>query len=102
MVETVLSRMANLRILGRSPMGAYLRLNEWVWDRLLRSVTARRPVRSLGDLVHWLVRLQDRQMYLGSFFLRNRPELVLVGRLVGVRGQWRPVMVGVLGPSNGV
>ena len=101
MVETVLSRMANLRILGRSPMGAYLRLNEWVWDRLPRSVTARRPVRSLGDLVHSLVRLQDRQMYLGTFFLRNRPELELIGRLVGSKGKGRPVKIAVLGPSNG-
>ena len=74
MVETVLARMASLQILGRSPVGAYLRLNEWIWDRLPRSVTARRPVRSFGHLVHSLVRLQDRQMYLGTFFLRNRPD----------------------------
>ena len=50
MVETVLARMASLQILGRSPVGAYLRLNEWIWDRLPRSVTARRPVRSFGHL----------------------------------------------------
>ena len=101
MVETVLARMASLRILGKSPVGAYLRLNEWVWDRLPRSVTARRPVRSFGDLVHSLVRLQDRQMYLGTFFLRNRPELELIGRLSESKGKGRAVTLAVLGPSNG-
>ncbi|HYV65283.1 MAG TPA: hypothetical protein VE964_03510, partial [Myxococcales bacterium] len=85
-----------MRILGKSPVGAYLRLNEWVWDRLPRSVTARRPVRSLGDLVHSLVRQQDRQMYLGTFFLRNRSELELIGRLSESQGNGRAVKLAVL------
>ncbi len=101
MVERVLARMASLQILGRSPVGAYLRLNEWIWDRLPRSVTARRPVRSFGHLVHSLVRLQDRQMYLGTFFLRNRPELELIGRLSKSKGKDRAVKIAILGPSNG-
>jgi chemotaxis protein methyltransferase CheR len=101
MVETVLARMASLRILGRSPVGAYLRLNEWVWDRLPRSVRTRRPVHSFGHLVHSLVRLQDRRMYLGTFFLRNRPELELIGRLSTSKGKDRAVKIAILGPSNG-
>ena len=101
MAETVLARMASLQILGRSPAGAYFRLNEWIWDRLPRSVTARRPVRSLGHLVHSLVLLQDRRMHLGTFFLRNRPELELIGRLSRSKGKDRAVKVAILGPSNG-
>ena len=101
MAETVLARMASLQILGRSPAGAYFRLNEWIWDRLPRSVTARRPVRSLGHLVHSLVLLQDRRMHLGTFFLRNRPELELIGRLSRSKGKDRAVKIAILGPSNG-
>ena len=83
---------------GRSPVGACLRLNEWIWNRLPPPLTALRPFRSLGRLLHSLVRLQDRRMYLGTFFLRNRPELELLRRLSGVGSR---VRIAVLGSSNG-
>jgi SAM-dependent methyltransferase len=102
MAEPVRGKMAELRILGKSPLGAYLRMNEWVWDRLPRSVTALRPLRWYGDRVHSLVRLQaDRHMYLGTFFLRNRPELELIRRLADLEGKRHPVKIAVLGASNG-
>jgi chemotaxis methyl-accepting protein methylase len=102
MAEPMLGKVAQLRILGKSPLGAYLRMNEWVWDRLPRSLTELRPIRSYGDWVHALVRLQaDRQMYLGTFFLRNRPELKLIQRLAETEGKRHPVKIAVLGASNG-
>ncbi len=102
MAEAVLGKVARLRIAGKSPLGAYLRFNEWIWNHLPRSLATRRPVSSYGQLLHSLVRLQaDRQMYLGTFFLRNRAELELIRRLSSLIGMSRPVKVAVLGSSNG-
>jgi chemotaxis methyl-accepting protein methylase len=101
MVEAILRRMSKLRMFGRSPVGACLRLNEWIWSRLPPSLTALRPFRSLGHLLNSLVRLQDRRMYPGTFFLRNRPELELLRRLSGLGSGSRRVRIAVLGSSNG-
>jgi len=40
-------------------------------------------------------------MHLGTFFLRNRPELELIGRLSRSKGRDRAVKIAILGPSNG-
>src|SRR5467141_2101703 len=101
MVEAILNRMTRLRMFGRSPVGAWLRLNERIWNRLPLSWTALRPFRSFGHLLHSLVRLQDRRMYLGTFFLRNRPELELLRRLSSLESAGRRVRIAVLGSSNG-
>jgi SAM-dependent methyltransferase len=103
MAEAMLGRMAKLRILGKSPLGVYLRLNEWIWNRLPRSLTALRPITSYGHLMHSLVRLQaGRQMYLGTFFLRNRAELELIRRLSSLMSKaGRAVKIAALGSSNG-
>src|SRR5712671_6499488 len=100
MVEAILNRMTRLRMFGRSPVGAWLRLNERIWNRLPPSLTGLRPFRSFGHLLHSLVRLQDRRMYLGTFFFRNRPELELMRRLAN-HENGSPVKIAVLGSSNG-
>jgi chemotaxis protein methyltransferase CheR len=103
MIDGMLERMAKMQVFGKSPFGAYLRLNEWMWSRLPRSVTALGPITSYGRLLHSLVLLRgERQMYLGTLFLRNRPELELIRRLSKVIGSSnRPVKIAVLGSSNG-
>src|SRR6266852_8134855 len=101
--ETMAVRMARLRILGKSPLGVYLRLNEWIWNHLPRSLTALRPLTFYGRLMHSLVRLQaGRQMYLGTLFLRNRAELELIRRFAILRSKaGQAVKIAVLGSSNG-
>jgi chemotaxis methyl-accepting protein methylase len=102
MPGTILERVAKARILGKSPVGAYLRANDWVWRRLPRSIAALRPMDSYGRFLHSLARLHtDREMYLGTFFFRNRPELELIGRLSHPIAARRPVRIAVLGCSNG-
>lgn len=102
MSEARLERIAGVRILGKSSMGAYLRLNEWGWRRLPRSLTALRPVDSYGRALHSLVRRHaDREMFLGTFFFRNRAELELIRRLTEPTAARRPVKIAVLGCSNG-
>src|SRR2546429_9038375 len=91
-----------MRILGKSPVGAYLRLNEWIWQRLPGPAAAPRPVVAYGRLMHSLVRAHgDRRQFLGTFFLRNRPQLELISRLANLRAQGRAVRVAVLGCSIG-
>jgi chemotaxis methyl-accepting protein methylase len=91
-----------MRILGKSPVGAYLRLNEWIWQRLPQATAAPRPVIAYGRLMHALVRSHgDRRQFLGTFFLRNRPQLELICRLANQRAKGRAVRVAVLGCSVG-
>lgn len=101
LAEVMLEKVVGLRILGKSPVGAYWRLNEWIWDRLPPSMTRFRAIRSYGRFLHSLVRLQDRHMGIGTYFLRNRPELELIRQLAIRRGRDRPVRIAVLGSSNG-
>ena len=101
MPET-LGRMAGMRVMGKSPLGAYVRLNEWMWRRLPQPLAALRPVDSYGRLLHSLVRLHARrEMFLGTFFFRNRPELELIRRLSEPIAKRRAVSIAVLGCSNG-
>lgn len=96
-----MERIVRSRIFGRSPLGAYLRLNEWVWERLPDSMTALGLVTAYGHLSHALARQGPRRQYLGTFFLRNRPELQLIRRLAGLEGRARATRIAVLGCSIG-
>jgi len=82
-------------------MGAYLRLNEWIWTRLPASTARLRPVTAYGRLLHSLVRQRERRQYFGTFFLRNRPELEVMGRLARGIGREKPARIAVLGCSIG-
>ena len=97
-----MERMSRVTVLGRSPVGAYLRFAEWIWRRVPRSMTTLRPVTAYGRLMHELVRLHsDRRQYLGTFFLRNRPQLQLICDLAGLRVRGGAVRIAVLGCSLG-
>lgn len=56
-----------------------------------------------GTWLHRLVsRRANREMYLGTLFLRNRPALELMRRLIGGRARGSTVSIAVLGCSIGV
>ncbi len=96
-----MSKARPLAIFGKSPLGAYLHFNEWLWSRLPDSVRASAPVQSYGQLLNALVRRESsREMSLGTFFVRNRPELRLIARLAGAKNGRSPQLT-VLGASNG-
>lgn len=82
---------------------AFLRLNERIWRRLPARVCDLRPVRAYGRQLHELVcRQTDREMYLGTHFLRNRPALELMRRLVQEKEPEAPLEIAILGCSIGV
>jgi len=97
-----LTRMAQLRIFGKSPINAYLRVNQRLWDNLPTFFTSFAPMRLYGDLLHALARKQEvRAQAFATLFLRNRPVLELIRRLVLECDHGATVRVAVLGCSTG-
>jgi chemotaxis methyl-accepting protein methylase len=100
--EVCLSRLLRLRILGKSPLNVYLRLNKRLWTSLPVSITALGPIRSFGYFLHFLVRSQSvRGQLPHTFFLRNRAMLELLRRIAEKRPQGDTLRVAVLGCSAG-
>jgi chemotaxis protein methyltransferase CheR len=98
----ILVKAARLQILGKSPAGFYLRLNERIWERLPSRVRNLYPVRSYGAWLHTVVCLRARrQQYFGTFFLRNRPALELMRRLARQKAHGSTLRIAVLGCSIG-
>jgi chemotaxis methyl-accepting protein methylase/mannose-6-phosphate isomerase-like protein (cupin superfamily) len=78
-----LTRLVRMRILGKSPTNLYLKINRRLWNSLPETVITRAPIRLYGDFLHKLARINDvRTQAFASFFLRNRPQLELIRRLV--------------------
>src|SRR6266480_1381215 len=98
----ILAKAARFQVLGKSPAGFYLRLNKRIWRCLPSRVRNLYPVRSYGAWLHSLVCLSaSRQQYFGTFFLRNRPALELMRRLVQQREHGSTLRIAVLGCSIG-
>jgi chemotaxis methyl-accepting protein methylase/mannose-6-phosphate isomerase-like protein (cupin superfamily) len=96
------SRLVRLTIFGKSPTSAFLRLNRRVWDKLPASFTALKVIRSYGNFLHALVRMHSfRGQLFHTFFLRNRPTLELIRRLVERNRTAHTLRVAVLGCSYG-
>jgi SAM-dependent methyltransferase len=97
-----LTRLLRLRVVGKSPVGAFLRVNRRAWNHLPSSLASRGPIRKYGDFVHTLARIQCvRGQAFSTYFLRNRPELELIRRLVQRKGGGETLKVAVLGCSMG-
>src|SRR5947208_2017007 len=102
MSRATAASVARFEMFGKSPLGFYLRLSERIWKRIPLGLVDLRPIRSYGHFLHSLVRVgAPRQMSLGTFFLRNRPELELMRRLSTLRGPEGTLKIAVLGASNG-
>ncbi len=97
-----LTRLIQLRVFGKSPVGAYLRLNQQLWDRLPPRAASAGSLRSYGRFLHRLARVQgNRAQACSTFFLRNRPLLELIQRLAQRHSKNDLLRVAVLGCSSG-
>src|SRR6516162_7306887 len=97
-----LTRLLRLRIFGKSPINGYLRVNRRLWNNLPASFTALSPIRLYGNFLHTLARIEgDRAQTFGTFFLRNRPQLELIRRLLERSTKADTLRVAVLGSSTG-
>ena len=94
--------LLRLKLFGKSPVNGFLRVNQQVWNRLPEFVTASSLVRWYGHRLNWLARKHNtRKQAVATLFLRNRPELELIRRLVD---RWKSTDVlraAVLGCSTG-
>jgi SAM-dependent methyltransferase len=80
-----------------------LAASERIWERLPSRARDLRPVRAYGAWLHTLVcERGDREMYLGTYFLRNRPALELMRRVIEKEEQGGRIRIAVLGCSIGV
>jgi mannose-6-phosphate isomerase-like protein (cupin superfamily)/SAM-dependent methyltransferase len=97
-----LMRLGRLQIFGRSTIGVYLGLNRRLWNRLPTFFIALGPIRSYGNFLHTLARVHGvRTPAFSTFFLRNRPQLELMRRLLHRRPGPDTLRVAVLGCSTG-
>jgi chemotaxis methyl-accepting protein methylase len=85
-----------------SPMSLYLRVNQAIWRRLPPKLRNSRVAEWHGGFLHKLVcRRAQRRQYFGTFFLRNRPALEQIRRLVAQRERGSTLQVAILGCSIG-
>jgi len=97
-----LARLVRFRIFGKSPVNAYLRLNRRLWNLLPSSFRVLSPIGLYGSFLHKLARLRKgRAQALSTYFLRNRPELELIRRLVDQSSAASTLRVAILGCSTG-
>lgn len=102
MTDQTLDKILRTRLFGRSPVGVFLRVNQWIWSRVPPRVTKLSAPRSYGRFLHALVRrYADRTQYFGTFFLRNRPQLEQIVRLSDHVRHNACLKLAVLGCSNG-
>jgi chemotaxis methyl-accepting protein methylase len=96
------ARLAQFRLFGKSPANAWLQVNQQLWNRFPSKFTAFRPIRRYGDLLHKVARMQgNRAQAFATLFLRNRPELELIRRMVERKKEGAQLSVTVLGCSIG-
>lgn len=99
---SLLTRLVRIRIFGKSLTNAFLRVNQRVWTLVPSSLVGLRPLQWYGHFLHALARIQNvRAQAFNTFFLRNRPELDLIRRLVSTKNTGATVRVAVLGCSTG-
>jgi chemotaxis methyl-accepting protein methylase len=80
-----------------------LKVNRRIWRRLPTRVRDLHAGQVYGRWLHTLTsRNADREMYVGTLFLRNRPALELMRRLTAKRPPGSTLQVAVLGCSVGV
>jgi chemotaxis methyl-accepting protein methylase len=102
MSQPIMAKAASLQLLGKSPVGFYLRLNRWIWRRLPARMRESGPIRYYGTRLHQVVcLLARRHQYFGTFFLRNRPALELMRRLAEQKPEGSTLRIAVLACSIG-
>src|SRR2546425_1501530 len=108
MAQTILARCLKSWILRKCLGRPYFLLIGWIWKHLPRSLSLLPPIRLYGMHLHALVLLSrdynmrtTRKQYVATFFLRNRPELELMRRLLDHKGDGSSLQISVLGCSKG-
>jgi SAM-dependent methyltransferase/mannose-6-phosphate isomerase-like protein (cupin superfamily) len=96
------TRLLRMRVFGKSPTNAYLRVNRILWHHIPSALSTFGPVRLYGEMLHKIASINSaRHQAFATFFLRNRPQLELIRRLVERSAKTDILKVAVLGCSIG-
>jgi SAM-dependent methyltransferase/mannose-6-phosphate isomerase-like protein (cupin superfamily) len=99
----ITANVESWKIFSKRLINYYLRINGTIWQKLPALFSNLSLVRSYGNLLHTLARRHGvRAQAPSTFFLRNRPQLELIRRLIERRAETDPLRVAVLGCSTGV
>jgi SAM-dependent methyltransferase len=99
--QPTLVRVFNSKIF-RKLLSAYFKINECLLAFLPPRMLNFWPVSIYGRLLHAVARLRhNREVYFGTFFFRNRPQLELALRLIDRREKSSGLNVLILGCSIG-
>ena len=80
----------------------FRRANAFVWFRLPKSALNSQVAKDYGEFLQRMVRLScAREQNPRTYFLRNRPELELIGRVAQEKGQGASLKIAVLACSMG-
>ena len=86
----------------RRCLEVYVRCGSWIWRHLPASLKNLSIGRDFGRQLHALICCYSkRNQSHGTFFLRNRPEMELLGRLLGQKAREARVGIAVLACSKG-
>jgi chemotaxis methyl-accepting protein methylase len=100
--DTILSKVAKLRLFGNHPAWLSLRLNRWIWQTVPGDVRNSHLIRAYGAwLQSWVRLVETRRQYFGTFFFRNRPALELMRRLANEKAKGSTLRIAVLACSVG-
>jgi chemotaxis methyl-accepting protein methylase len=100
-LQTIPSGFAYSGIL-RKCLGAYLSQSKRIWHHLPVSMRLISAGRMYGRHLHAFVRRHaERRQYFATFFLRNRAELELMGRLLNQKSHGSSLDISVLACSKG-
>ncbi len=102
MPQSFLTRIAKLRILGKSPTNVYLRMNQRIWNHIPFFLSTFGPILGYFNFVNTVARAGgERKQALYTVFFRNRPELELVRRLATRRDKGSTLKIAVVACSFG-
>src|SRR5215471_12940297 len=82
--------------------GIYLLQSRWIWRHLPNSLKNLSVGRAYGRHLHsFICRYSTRSQSYGTFFMRNRPEMELMCRLIDRKALGAKVAIAVLACSKG-
>ncbi|MGB6691514.1 MAG: CheR family methyltransferase [Terracidiphilus sp.] len=97
-----MTKLVRMTVAGKSPTRAFLRLARRLWYHLPQPLARLSLMRFCGNRVHKLAQRQgDRAQAFSTHFLRNRPALELIRRLIETKNSGETLRVAVLGCSFG-
>ena len=102
MYQKNIAKIFKLKVFGKSPINAYLRVNQRIWNRLPALAIKLDPVISYGDFLNFLARLSAiRKQNSSTYFFRNRAELELIRHLSNQKPKGSELKIMILACSNG-